>query len=82
MQPANSHWGINSRLPDEPPLGFSIDAVPDMTKVDSDATRWFSLRRTGINSEGVSRSRGSALNEPPIVEADPFRTEEPVQCEL
>jgi hypothetical protein len=34
MQPPTSHWGINSRLPDEPPLGYSINAVPDTSKVD------------------------------------------------
>jgi hypothetical protein len=34
MQPADGYWGANSRLPDEPPLGFSIEAVPDTSKVD------------------------------------------------
>lgn len=31
-QPANSPWSCDP-VPPEPPLGYSVDALPDLTKV-------------------------------------------------
>jgi len=33
-QPATSHWGDGTRLPDEPPLGIDVNAVGDVTTLD------------------------------------------------
>ena len=33
-QPATSHWGDGTRLPDELPLGVDINAVGDVTTLD------------------------------------------------